>query len=64
MPVSTGATAAGVSGALAALGGAITGVIDADLPEVVTTQLVARCRTPPRIAVATSVFALATAPGV
>lgn len=47
--------------ALAALGGAITGLISAGLPEIVTTQLVARCRMPPRVAVATSVFVLAIA---
>jgi len=45
--------------ALAMLGGAITGLISAGLPEIVTTQLVARCRMPPRVAVATSVFVLA-----
>ena len=47
--------------ALATLGGLITGLISAGLPEIVTTQLVARCRMPPRVAVATSVFVLAIA---
>ena len=47
--------------ALAALGGAITGLTGAGLPEIVTTQLVARCRMPPRVAGATSVFVLAIA---
>lgn len=45
--------------ALAALGGVLTGIISAGLPEISTTQLVARCRVPPRIAIATSVFTLA-----
>ena len=44
---------------LAALGGALTGLISAGLPEVTTTQLVVRCQLPPRIAVATSIFVLA-----
>jgi len=35
--------------------------ISAGLPEIVTTQLIARCRIPPRVAVATSVFVLAIA---
>jgi hypothetical protein len=35
-------------------------LISAGLPEIVTTQLVVRCRIPPRVAVATSVFILAT----
>ena len=38
----------------------MTGLISAGLPEIVTTQLVVRCRIPPRVAVATSVFVLAT----
>lgn len=46
---------------LATVGGFITGLISAGLPEVTTTQLVVRCRLPPRVAVATSVFALAIA---
>jgi len=46
---------------LATAGGFITGVISAGLPEVTTTQLVVRCRIPPRVAVATSVFVLAIA---
>lgn len=45
--------------ALAAVGGLFTGLVSAGLPEITTTQLVVRCRVPPRVAVATSVFALA-----
>ncbi len=45
--------------ALSGVGGFVTGLISAGLPEVVTTQLVVRCRLPPRVAVATSVFVLA-----
>lgn len=44
---------------LAVLGGGLTGLISAGLPEISTTQLVVRCRIPPRVAVATSVFVLA-----
>lgn len=44
---------------LAAVGGLFTGLISAGLPELNTTQMVVRCRIPPRVAVATSVFALA-----
>jgi len=44
---------------LAVVGGAFTGVVSAGLPEITTTQLVVRCRMPPRVAVATSVFTLA-----
>ena len=44
---------------LATVGAFVTGLISAGLPEVVTTQLVVRCRVPPRVAVATSVFVLA-----
>ncbi len=44
---------------LAGFGGALTGVISAGLPELNTTQMILRCRTPARIAVATSVFTLA-----
>ena len=44
---------------LAAIGGAFTGLVSAGLPEISTTQLVVRCRVPPRVAVATSVFVLA-----
>ena len=47
--------------ALSTVGGFITGLISAGLPEVVTTQLVVRCRLPPRVAVATSVFTLGIA---
>lgn len=50
---------AGVS--LATAGGFVTGLISAGLPEITTTQLVVRCRLPPRVAVATSVFVLAVA---
>jgi uncharacterized membrane protein YfcA len=46
---------------LATVGGFITGLISAGLPEIVTTQLIVRCRVPPRVAVATSVFVLAVA---
>lgn len=46
---------------LATAGGFITGLISAGLPEVTTTQLIVRCRLPPRVAVATSVFVLALA---
>jgi len=45
--------------ALAAVGGALTGVVSAGLPEISTTQLVVRCGVPARVAVATSVFTLA-----
>lgn len=47
--------------ALSTAGGFITGLISAGLPEIVTTQLILRCRLPPRVAVATSVFVLAIA---
>lgn len=47
------------SSLLAAVGGALTGLVSAGLPELSTTQLVVRCRVPPRVAVATSVFCLA-----
>jgi hypothetical protein len=50
--------------AMAGGGGLITGVISAGLPEIVTTQLVARCHLPPRVAIATSVFVLAIAAAV
>lgn len=45
--------------ALSGIGGFVTGLISAGLPEIVTTQLVIRCRLPPRVAIATSVFVLA-----
>lgn len=45
--------------ALAAVGGAFTGLVSAGLPEISTAQLVIRCRIPPRVAVGTSVFVLA-----
>ncbi len=48
---------------LSTVGGFITGLISAGLPEIVTTQLIVRCRTPPRVAVATSVFTLGIAAG-
>ncbi len=44
---------------MAAVGGLLTGMISAGLPEISTTQLVVRCRVPPRVAIATSVFTLA-----
>lgn len=44
---------------LAAVGALLTGMISAGLPEISTTQLVVRCRVPPRVAIATSVFTLA-----
>lgn len=46
---------------LATIGGFITGLISAGLPEITTTQLIVRCRLPPRVAIATSVFVLAVA---
>jgi uncharacterized membrane protein YfcA len=46
---------------LATVGGFVTGLISAGLPEITTTQLIVRCRLPPRVAVATSVFVLAVA---
>ena len=46
---------------LSTVGGFVTGLISAGLPELVTTQLVVRCRVPPRVAVATSVFVLGVA---
>ncbi|MEZ3117503.1 sulfite exporter TauE/SafE family protein [Halobaculum sp. MBLA0147] len=46
---------------LATAGGFVTGLISAGLPEVTTTQLIVRCRLPPRVAVATSVFVLGIA---
>lgn len=46
---------------LATTGGFVTGLISAGLPEITTTQLITRCRLPPRVAVATSVFVLAIA---
>ena len=45
--------------AMAAVGGVLTGMISAGLPEISTTQLVVRCRVPPRVAIATSVFTIA-----
>jgi len=47
--------------ALSTIGAFVTGLISAGLPEIVTTQLIVRCRIPPRVAVATSVFVLAIA---
>ena len=46
---------------LATAGGFSTGLISAGLPEITTTQLIVRCRLPPRVAIATSVFVLAVA---
>lgn len=45
--------------AMAVLGGVLTGMISAGLPEISTTQLVVRCRVPSRVAIATSVFTFA-----
>jgi len=44
---------------MAAVGGLLTGMISAGLPEITTTQLILRCQVPARVAVATSVFSLA-----
>ena len=44
---------------LAGVGGLPTGLMSAGLPEITTTQLVLRCRMPPRVAVATAIFVLA-----
>jgi len=44
---------------LAGVGGFLTGLVSAGLPEITTTQLIVRCRLPPRVAIATSVFTLA-----
>ena len=44
--------------ALSTVGGFVTGLISAGLPEILTTQLIVRCKVPPRVAVATSVFVL------
>lgn len=49
--------------ALSTIGAFVTGLISAGLPEIVTTQLVVRCRIPPRVAIGTSVFVLAIAAG-
>ncbi len=49
---------------MAAVGGVLTGMISAGLPEISTTQLVVRCRIPPRVAIATSVFTLAVVAAV
>lgn len=46
---------------LATVGGFVTGLISAGLPEITTTQLIVRCRLPPRVAIATSVFVLGIA---
>jgi len=43
---------------LAGLGGLLTGLMSAGLPEITTTQLVLRCRIPYRVAVATAIFVL------
>ena len=45
--------------AMGSAGRLITGMISGGLPEIVTAQIVLRCRLPPRVAVATSVFVLA-----
>lgn len=44
---------------MAAIGGTLTGLISAGLPEITTTQMILRCNVPARVAVATSVFVLA-----
>ncbi len=44
--------------ALSSIGGFITGIISAGLPEILTTQLIIRCCIPPRVAIGTSVFVL------
>lgn len=46
---------------LATVGGFVTGLISTGLPEILTTQLIVRCRVPPRVAIVTSVFVLAIA---
>lgn len=43
---------------LAGIGAFLTGLISAGLPEITTTQLIIRCRIPPRVAVATAIFIL------
>ena len=43
---------------LCALGAALTGLMSAGLPEINTTQLIARYRMPTRVAVATSIMVL------
>jgi len=43
---------------LAGIGAFFTGLVSAGLPEITTTQLVVRCRIPPRIAIATAVITL------
>jgi uncharacterized membrane protein YfcA len=45
--------------ALSFVGALITGLISAGLPEISTSQLIVRCRIPPRVAIATSIFVLA-----
>ena len=43
---------------LAGVGGFLTGLMSAGLPEITTTQLMLRCHIPPRVAVATAIFVL------
>jgi uncharacterized membrane protein YfcA len=43
---------------LAGVGGLLTGLMSAGLPEITTTQLMLRCHIPPRVAVATAIFVL------
>ncbi|MBT3362076.1 MAG: sulfite exporter TauE/SafE family protein [Chloroflexi bacterium] len=45
-----------VSSALAAVGGLLTGLISAGLPEITTTNLIIWRKVPPRVAVATAIF--------
>jgi uncharacterized membrane protein YfcA len=43
---------------LAGIGALLTGLMSAGLPEITTTQLMLRCRIPPRVAVATAIAVL------
>lgn len=43
---------------LSGIGGFLTGLMSAGLPEITTTQLMLRCQLPPRVAVATAIFVL------
>lgn len=43
---------------LAGVGALLTGLMSAGLPEITTTQLMLRCRIPPRVAIATAIFVL------
>lgn len=48
----------GIGVALAGVGGFLTGLVSAGLPEITTTQLVLRCHIPRRVAVATAIVVL------